>query len=165
MHNPLNYQVRLFQRKDQKVALSLQDEFIKEFFPEFVGDPRLDEWNKDMNDICTSFSEGAGVFWVVENGTEVVGMGGIKYSEDMPVISRVRVRKRERGKGVGTLLLSHMEEYCHREGYEKILVDTENHMTSAVRFYERNNFQRINETFEEIDGKVYTTFFYEKDLR
>ena len=165
MQTPPNYKVRLFQSEDQKVAQSLQDEFIEEFFPEFVGDPRLDEWNKDMNDIYSSYSKGAGVFWVVENNIEIVGMGGIKISEEMPVISRVRVRKSDRGKGIGTLLLSHMEEYCQRKGYEKILVDTENHMTSAVRFYERNNFLRINETIEEIDGKVYTTFFYEKYLQ
>ena len=164
MYNPPIFQVRLFQREDQEAALSLQDEFIEEFFPEFVGDPRLDEWNKDVNNIYSSYIEGAGVFWVVENSMEVVGMGGIKISEETPVISRVRVRKRERGKGIGTLLLRHMQEYCFREGYKKILVDTENHMSSAVRFYESHNFLRIRETVEEIDGKVYTTFFYEKYL-
>lgn len=146
------------------MAQSLQDEFIEEFFPEFVGDPRLDEWNKDMNDLHSAYSGKDGVFWVVEDDTEVVGMGGIKFSEEGPVISRVRVRRTERGKGIGTLLLRHMEEYCVNEGYRKVLVDTENHMTSAIRFYERNNFQRTREETEEIDGKVYTTFFYEKYL-
>jgi GNAT superfamily N-acetyltransferase len=164
MNNLPTFHVRLFQEKDQEAALSLQDEFIEEFFPEFVGDPRLDEWNKDVNDIKSSYTDGSGVFWVVENGVEVVGMGGIKINEEGPVISRVRVRKIERGKGIGTLLLNHMQRYCISEGYEKVLVDTENHMTSAVRFYERNNFHRIRETTEEIDGKIYTTYFYEKYL-
>ena len=164
MGEQLEVQARLFRREDQEVALSLQDEFIEEFFPEFVGDPRLYEWNKDIYDIYSSYIEGDGIFWVVERGVEVVGMGGIKFREGVPVLSRIRVRKTERGKGIGTLLLRHMEEYCFREGYKKILVDTENHMVTAVKLYESHNYRRIRETLEEIDGKIYTTYFYEKNL-
>ena len=164
MDKQLNVQIRPFLRKDQEAAISLQDEFIEEFFPEFVGDPRLLEWNKDVYDIFSSYMEGDGVFWVVERGMEVVGMGGIKISEGAPVISRVRVRKTERGKGIGTLLLRHIEEFCLGKGYGRILVDTENHMAAAVRLYEGNNYHRIRETVEEIDGKIYTTYFYEKNF-
>ena len=88
----------------------------------------------------------------------------IKISEGAPVISRVRIRKTERGKGLGTLLLGHMEEYCFKEGYDKILVDTENHMVAAVKLYEGHNYRRIRESIEKIDGKIYTTYFYEKYL-
>ena len=49
-----NVQIRPFRREDQEAAISLQDEFIEEFFPEFVGDPRLYEWNKDVYDIFSS---------------------------------------------------------------------------------------------------------------
>ena len=157
-------QIRLFQREDQEAILSLQDEFIEEFFPEFMDDPRLIDWNKDIYDIYSSYMESGGIFWVVEKGTEIVGMGGIKTSEGLPVLSRIRVRKRERGKGIGTFLLRHMEEYCLREGYKKILVDTENHMVTAVKLYESHNYQRIRESVEEIDGKIYTTYFFEKYL-
>ena len=164
MKEQVKFQVRSFRREDQEVALSLQDEFIAEFFPEFVGDPRLHEWNKDVYDIYSSYMEGDGIFWVVERGMEVVGMGGIKISEGAPVLSRVRVRKTERGKGIGTLLLRHMEEYCLREGYKKILVDTDKKMVTAVKLYESYNYCRIREESEEIDGKIYTNYFYEKYL-
>jgi len=157
-------QVRPFRREDQDAVLSLQEEFIEEFFPEFLDDPRLHEWNRDVYDIYSSYMESDGIFWVVEKGVEVVGMGGIKISEGAPVISRVRVRKTERGKGWGTLLLTHMEEYCFKEGYKKILVDTENHMVAAVKLYEGHNYRRIRESIEKIDGKIYTTYFYEKYL-
>ena len=157
-------QVRPFRREDQDAVLSLQEEFIEEFFPEFLEDPRLHEWNRDVYDIYSSYMESDGIFWVVEKGVEVVGMGGIKISEGAPVISRVRVRKTERGKGLGTLLLRHMEEYCFKKGYKKILVDTENHMVAAVKLYEGHNYRRIRESIEKIDGKIYTTYFYEKYL-
>ncbi len=85
-------QVRPFRREDQVAVLSLQEEFIEEFFPEFLDDPRLHEWNRDVYNIYSSYMESAGTFWVVEKGTEVVGMGGINISEGAPVISRVRVR-------------------------------------------------------------------------
>ncbi len=129
-----------------------------------MGDPRLHEWNKDIYDIYSSYMKSDGIFWVVEKGKEIVGMGGIKISEGAPVLSRIRVKKTERGKGIGTFLLKHMEEYCLREKYKKILVDTENHMVTAVKLYESHNYQRIRETKEEIDGKIYTTYFYEKYL-
>lgn len=61
-------------------------------------------------------------------------------------------------------LLKQMEEYCLRHGYRKILEDTENHMVSAVKLYERYGYRKIREMKEEIDGKTYTTYFYEKDL-
>jgi GNAT superfamily N-acetyltransferase len=157
-------QVRPFRREDQDAVLSLQEEFIEEFFPEFLEDPRLHEWNRDVYDIYSSYMESDGIFWVVEKGVEVVGMGGIKISEGAPVISRVRVRKTERGKGLGTLFLRHMEEYCFKKGYKKILVDTENHMVAAVKLYEGHNYRRIRESIEKIDGKIYTTYFYEKYL-
>ena len=158
-------QVRPFRKEDQGVALALQDEFIEEFFPEFVGDPRLHEWNADIYDIYASYMEGDGNFWVVERGSEVVGMGGIRISEEAaPVLSRIRVKKSERGNGYGTLLLRHIEEYCLRQGYRKILVDTENHMTSAVKLYEKHGYRRYREKREEIDGKTYTNNFYEKNL-
>ena len=157
-------QVRLFRIEDQDTVISLQEEFIEEFFPEFVDDPRLHEWNRDVYDIYSSYMESTGVFWVIEKGVEVVGMGGIKNIEGVPVISRVRVRKTERGKGLGTLLLKHMEVYCLKRGYKKILVDTENHMVAAVKFYEGHNYRKIRESNEKIDGKIYTTYFYEKNL-
>lgn len=164
MNGQENVRIRLFRREDQDAANSLQKEFIDEFFPEFIDDPRLLEWNRDVDDIYSSYMESTGIFWVIEKGIEVVGMGGIKISEGLPVISRVRIRKTERSKGLGTLLLKHMEEYCFKEGYKKILVDTENHMTSAVKFYEGHNYRRIREENETIDGKIYTTYFYEKNL-
>lgn len=157
-------QVRPFRREDQDAVLSLQEEFIEEFFPEFLEDPRLHEWNRDVYDIYSSYMESDDIFCVVEKGVEVVGMGGIKISEGAPVISRVRIRKTERGKGWGTLLLRHMEEYCFKKGYKKILVDTENHMVAAVKLYEGHNYRRIRESIEKIDGKIYTTYFYEKYL-
>ncbi|MCX6656368.1 MAG: GNAT family N-acetyltransferase [Candidatus Bathyarchaeota archaeon] len=158
-------QVRPFRKEDQGVALALQDEFIEEYFPEFVGDPRLHEWNADVYDIYSSYIESDGNFWVVERGSEVVGMGGIKINEEAaPVLSHICVRRSERRSGYGTLLLNHIEEYCLREGYQKILVDTENHMVSAVKLYERHDYRRIRETREVIDGKTYTTYFYKKNL-
>ena len=134
MQNPSKYHIRLIQQEDQNAAHSLQNEFIEEFFPEFIGDSRLNEWNKDMNDLYSTYSGKAGIFWVVENDSEVIGMGGIKISDEGPVISRVRIREGERRKGIGTLLLKHMEDYCLSKGYPKVFVDTENHMISAVRF-------------------------------
>ena len=165
MSKQAQVQVRPFRKEDQGAALALQDEFIEEYFPEFVGDPRLHEWNADVYDIYASYMESDGNFWVVERGSEVVGMGGIKISDEAaPVLSRIRVRKSERGKGYGTLLLKHMEGYCAEQRYRKILVDTENHMTSAVKLYEKHGYSRYRETRENIDGKIYISYFYEKNL-
>ena len=165
MGKQVQVHVRPFRREDQGVALALQEEFIEEFFPEFVGDSRLHEWNADVYDIYASYMEGDGNFWVVERGSEIVGMGGIRIGEDAaPVLSRIRVRKSERGNGYGALLLKHMEGYCAEKKYRKILVDTENHMASAVILYEKHGYRRYRETREEIDGKTYTSYFYEKNL-
>ena len=165
MDEHVEVQIRPFRREDQETALSLQDEFIEEFFPEFKGDPRLHEWNTDVDDIYASYLEGDGNFWVVERGSEIVGMGGIKIGEDAtPVLSRIRVRKSERGKGYGTLLLKHMEEHCINQGYRKILVDTENHMVTTVKLYEKHGYHKYKESTEEIDGKTYTSYLYEKNL-
>jgi GNAT superfamily N-acetyltransferase len=158
-------QIRPFREEDQTAALSLQEEFIGEFFPEFVGDPRLREWNADVDNIYVTYMRGRGCFWVIEKGLEVVGMGGIKMGEwGVPILSRIRVRRSERGNGYGTLLLKHMEDYCAEKKYRKILVDTENHMVTAIKLYEKHGYHRYKESTEEIDGKTYTSYFYEKTL-
>jgi ribosomal protein S18 acetylase RimI-like enzyme len=57
-----------------------------------------------------------------------------------------------------------MEDYCAEKKYRKILVDTENHMVTAIKLYEKHGYHRYKESTEEIDGKTYTSYFYEKTL-
>lgn len=59
---------------------------------------------------------------------------------DEYLLSNLAVKKSQRGKGIGSKVLAHVEEKAQKDGYSKLalLVDIDNH--AAKRFYERHGF-------------------------
>ena len=56
-------------------------------------------------------------------------------------ISELIVTKNIRSKGVGTMLINYAEKYFKNQGCEYVYVDGFEPNNSALKFYEKNNYQ------------------------
>ncbi len=157
--------VRPFFTADQPGVTKLQEEFMEEFFPEFVGDPRQYEWNADIHNIHEAYILKGGQFWVVEENQTIVGVGGFRLASDgVAEIKRVRIKAGYRGRGFGKALVRLIESYCRTHEISKILVDTDERLATAKAMYENMGY-RLYRKETVVDGNTeYTNDYFEKDL-
>lgn len=78
-------------------------------------------------------------FWAAENESVLQGVMGIQNVQDVTLIRHAYVRTSERRKGVGGVLLSHLESLTDRT----ILIGTWTDASWAVHFYEKNGYTPV----------------------
>jgi GNAT superfamily N-acetyltransferase len=85
------------------------------------------------------------VFLVARDGTGTpLGCGGIRLIDDgIAEIKRMYVRRESRGTGVSTAILHALEEQALALGSPAVVLETGVEQRAAVRFYEREGFNRI----------------------
>ncbi len=157
--------IRPFSPSDQPGVTRLQEEFMQEFFPEFVGDPRQYEWNADIYNIHGAYILKGGQFWVVEENQTIVGVGGFRLaSAGVAEIKRIRIKAGYRGRGFGKALVRLIEAYCRTHGVSKILVDTDERLATAKAMYEHMGYRIYREETEVEGNAEYTNYYFEKEL-
>ena len=157
--------IRKYSPKDQEGIEKIQLEFMNEFFPEFLNDPRRKEWEYDLKNIKTEYFDTGGHFWVIETENKLIGFGGIQIkAPNKAEIERVRLLSNFRGKGLGHRLLETIEAYCIQKNIKKILVDTDTRLEIAKKMYLNNGYQIYKETEEIIDGQSYYNLFFIKEF-
>jgi len=75
------------------------------------------------------------------DGDQVIGVMGIQDKTDIALIRHAYVQTKQRGKGIGTLLLQELI----KDAEKPILVGTWKAASWAVRFYEKNGFRLVDE--------------------
>ena len=84
----------------------------------------------------------AGVdFWGYESDGELVGVMGVQPVKDVVLIRHAYVLPERQGEGIGRALLEHLRGLTDRP----ILIGTWAAAEWAIRFYERNGFERVSE--------------------
>ena len=84
----------------------------------------------------------AGVrFWGVEEDGALIGVMGIQEKQDVDLIRHAYVLPARQGRGIGGLLLAHLERSTPR----RILIGTWADATWAIRFYERHGYALVGE--------------------
>ncbi|MFT5114257.1 MAG: GNAT superfamily N-acetyltransferase [Parasphingorhabdus sp.] len=158
--------IRKFAPTDQHQIISLQEEFMTEFFPEFADDHRKYEWNADVYSINEHYLMKGGEVWVVEHEAQVVGFGCLRLiNPSTAEIKRVRINHRHRGKGLGKSIIKQIEIYCASSCISKILVDTDDRFESAKSMYSGMGYIIYRSETEMKDGREYIDRYYEKVLQ
>ena len=102
--------------------------------------------------------EGASGFWVACCGDEVIGMIGVKRTqENIAELRRLRVREDFRRRGVGRRLLEHAIDFCRRHGYLKVILDMRIERASAIAIVEKYGFTLART--RDIDGHKTLDFY------
>ena len=117
----------------------------------------------DLADVPASFTDPGGDFLVVEQDHRLVAMGGIRPSGDGGAeVLRVRVHPATRRQGIGTLLMSCLEDRARQLGIRRLHLDTATNQPEAVAFYHALGYQEVGT--EHQPGWSWTLIYFAKDL-
>ena len=105
------------------------------------------EQQPDLNSINEFYKCGHGNFWLALNEQqEVIGTIGLKdIGNNYLALRKMFVKKDFRGKdkNVSLSLLNTAKDWSHKNNINKIFLGTTDAFLAAHRFYETNNFKRI----------------------
>lgn len=93
--------------------------------------------------IKARFDEGP--IWVALYKEKIVGTVSAVPKGNRLYIRSMAVSPNTRGKGIGELLLSEIENFAVERGYESLVLSTTPFLNRAIRLYENFGFRRIDE--------------------
>lgn len=94
---------------------------------------------------------------------EAVGCGALRaYTEDTMEVKRMFVPLQHRRKGIASVVLSELENWCRELGYQKCIVETGRNQPEAIAMYQRNQYNIIP-NFGKYIG-VENSVCFEKDF-
>ena len=101
-----------------------------------------------------------------------IGWGSLNQFNPRPAYDHVAdfsvyVAREHRGRGVGHVLLSALEERARRLGYHKLVLAAFAFNTAGMRLYQRHGFQPVGTYHEQglLDGRWVDVTVMEKILR
>jgi GNAT superfamily N-acetyltransferase len=115
------------QQKEFNVAITIEDQ-------------------PDLLNIQNFYYNGGGHFWGAFVNDELVGtIALVKFSDNQAAIRKMFVKKEFRGKefSIAQQLLDTLIDYCQKNGIDDLYLGTISVLEAALRFYERNDFVRI----------------------
>lgn len=148
--------IRRYQPGDAETVARLHERVLRD-----AGtDPDVIEHPDDIDDIRGEYLDTGGEFLVVEDGDDIVGMGGLRVDGDEAELYRMRVAIDRQGEGIGTMLLAALEAAARERGVDLLFAQTADCQHKAVNFYPRNGYEQID-TFPRGEDMLIR---YEKDL-
>jgi ribosomal protein S18 acetylase RimI-like enzyme len=85
-----------------------------------------------------------GIFIVALAAQSPVGCAGLRVLDDrVGELKRVYVRPDVRGRGLGTALITALEDYARSRSLTTLRLDTRHELDEALRIYERHGYRRI----------------------
>jgi GNAT superfamily N-acetyltransferase len=109
------------------------------------------------------FADGAGIWlaWLEEKIIGCIGLRAMPQFTDSGEVKRLYVQPKYRGRGIAVALHDALETYAKTFGYRWLYLDTADNMTSAIRFYEQQGYERCARYNENPQA----TIFMRKELR
>lgn len=101
----------------------------------------------DLLNITNFYHAGGGSFWGCFINDELVGtIALIKFESNTGAIRKMFVKKEFRGKefSIAQKLLETLIEYCQQNKIDDLYLGTVSILEAALRFYEKNDFVRID---------------------
>lgn len=114
-------------------------------------------------------------FWSAREDSEVLGCGALKLLEPgepgtrQGEIKSMRTAAHARGRGIGTLLLTHIVATARQGGYDRLYLETgsQDFFAPARRLYQRHGFSICQPFagYREDPNSVYMTLTLDPDRR
>ncbi|MFZ5444244.1 MAG: GNAT family N-acetyltransferase [Myxococcota bacterium] len=133
-------QVRPVESRDVPEVVTLVRDTLAEFGITWGVGAATDT---QLEQLPESYTVAGGQFFVAVDAGHVIGTAGVFPVE--PGVFELRkmyLGPQTRGKGVGQRLFDACRAFVITHGGHRIVLDTTEQMTAAIRFYERNGFVR-----------------------
>jgi putative acetyltransferase len=96
-----------------------------------------------LHHLPQSYTDGGGAFWVAFLDGELAGTCGVfPIDAETYEVRKMYLWPSTRGLGIGKRLLDLCVEFARARKGTRLVLDTVEQMTSAIRFYEANGFVR-----------------------
>ena len=101
--------------------------------------------SKGLDTLLRNVSQGQA--WLMENHKKAVGYAVLTYNFDLEyggvegMLTDLYVDKRYRNKGIGSLALFEIEDFCRERGVRAIELQVQHHNRAAETFYRKAGFQ------------------------
>lgn len=94
---------------------------------------------------------------VAYDGDEPIGCGAVKeYSPDTMEVKRMYVPPQHRGKGIASIVLKELGNWCREIGYKKCILETGKKQPEAIELYKKNGYHISSNyrQYENLDNSV-----------
>jgi|APSaa5957512622_1039677.scaffolds.fasta_scaffold21961_2 putative acetyltransferase len=114
-------------------------------YAEFLGmDLSFQDFDSELGKLDAMYNEPAGAFYLLSEGTKVVGGGGIRrFEPGIGEIKRMYIYPAFRGKKLGRLLLDTLIGSAKALGFTTVRLDTVRWLPEALSLYQRYGFYQI----------------------
>jgi len=154
----IGIKIRRFKKKDAEEVAKLitrnDVEFTSKFYPKRI----IDKWVKEMSPNYILKKSDGGICYVAEKDKKLMGYINLGGNE----IKKLFVIPDEHRKGIGSLLLTKIEELCKKRGIRTLILNSN---ISAQGFYISRGFTKKGEGFEEVDGGKFPIAKMEKKIK
>lgn len=124
-------------------------------------EPLYPKWNQFGLSPDRLIKEGV-LFFITRVDGVPAGCGGVKFFKDFGELKRMYVRPQFRGRGLGKLMLKHLEMFAGQRGTTVLRLETGIYQPEAIGLYVHMGYLPIP-PFEPYDGNTATlSRFYEK---
>jgi putative acetyltransferase len=134
-------QLRKILPTDNKAIANIIRTSLEEFNANKPGTVYFDD---TTDDLFTVFKKQQSIYFIAEEGAEILGGGGIYPTENLESdtceLVKLYLSKNARGKGIGKLLLQQCIAAAIQLGFKKMYLETMPELTSAIPMYEKFGF-------------------------
>ena len=96
------------------------------------------------------------------NKTDMIQHTVVAYSPETMEVKRMFVPPQHRGKGIASIVLKELENWCKELGYKKCVLETGKKQPEAIELYKKNRYKIVPNygQYENVENSV----CFEKEL-
>jgi GNAT superfamily N-acetyltransferase len=94
---------------------------------------------------ATDFAPPTGAFFVAYAGAELLGCAGWRAHGEDAELKRMFTMPAARGRGVGSLVLTAVEESARERGCKRVILETGDKQPEAIALYVKRGYERIED--------------------
>ncbi|MCM8570660.1 GNAT family N-acetyltransferase [Gramella jeungdoensis] len=123
--------------------------------------------DKALDDMTRTYENDKSVYFVVEEGSKIIGGAGIApltgMEDEICELQKMYFLPESRGRGIGTAMITRCLEFGKNKGFKKCYIETLPYMENARKLYDKNGFEVIEKPLGNT-GHYNCTVFMTKEL-
>lgn len=160
--------LRFVDENEIKDVAALASSIWHEYFPCILTEGQIDymvEQFQSEHAMLSQIHDKGYRYAYIEDDGEVKGYTAICPEGKKLFISKLYLKKEERGRGYGSAAIQRIIEYAKENNHSFIYLTVNKYNDKAIKAYERNGFEKIQSICTDIgDGYVMDDYVMEKVL-